>query len=107
MRTYYRGEERPDYGRIQAILIGVVGGYIIILSLIGPEDFASNFEEAKAATVEGAGRNECTSAAVSRRRKEAGAGSQLSEFDVEKQQGDAEKQQVIEEEHAEHRDNRA
>lgn len=36
LKTYYMGEERPDYGKIQAILIGVVAGYMVILMLIGP-----------------------------------------------------------------------
>ncbi|KAN0135336.1 Major facilitator superfamily domain containing protein [Lactarius tabidus] len=35
----------PDYARVQGILIGVVAVYIIFLTIIGPENHGSNFEE--------------------------------------------------------------
>jgi len=35
----------PDYARVQGILIGTVAVYIIILTIIGPENHGSNFEQ--------------------------------------------------------------
>jgi SHS family lactate transporter-like MFS transporter len=35
----------PDYARVQGILIGTVAAYIIFLTIIGPENHGSNFEE--------------------------------------------------------------
>jgi SHS family lactate transporter-like MFS transporter len=34
LRTTVNGVDRPDYGKVQGILIGVTIGYIIILCLI-------------------------------------------------------------------------
>jgi len=35
----------PDYARVQGILIGTVAAYIIFLTVIGPENHGSNFEQ--------------------------------------------------------------
>ncbi|KAK4054452.1 hypothetical protein OIV83_000946 [Microbotryomycetes sp. JL201] len=48
----------PDYGKVSAILIGVVAGCIIFLCLIGSEDHGARFESGKAAFEKGGGRDE-------------------------------------------------
>ncbi|GAA6001340.1 hypothetical protein JCM10207_006615 [Rhodosporidiobolus poonsookiae] len=48
----------PDYGKVGAILIGVVSGWLICCALLGAENHASHFEQGKAAFEEGAGRDE-------------------------------------------------
>jgi len=35
----------PDYARVQGILIGTVAVYIIVLTIIGPENHGSHFEQ--------------------------------------------------------------
>ncbi|KDR68317.1 hypothetical protein GALMADRAFT_231483 [Galerina marginata CBS 339.88] len=45
----------PDYATVQGILIGVVAAFVIIVTIIGPENHGSHFEKAKAAFEEGAG----------------------------------------------------
>ena len=37
----------PDYGKVSAILIGVVAGFIIIMTLLGREAHSSHFEKGK------------------------------------------------------------
>jgi SHS family lactate transporter-like MFS transporter len=44
----------PDYATIQGILIGVVAAFVVIVTIIGPENHGSRFENAKAAFEEGA-----------------------------------------------------
>lgn len=48
----------PDYATVQGILLGVVAGFLILCTIIGPENHGSHFEKAKAAFEEGAGEDE-------------------------------------------------
>ncbi|KAI0733477.1 MFS general substrate transporter [Irpex lacteus] len=48
----------PDYAKVQGILIGVVAAFVLIITIIGPENYGSNFEKAKTAIEEGGGRDE-------------------------------------------------
>ena len=48
----------PDYAKVQGILIGVVAAYVVVLTIIGPENHGSHFEKAKTAFEEGAGADE-------------------------------------------------
>jgi len=48
----------PNYAKVQGILIGVVAAFVLIITIIGPENHGSHFEKAKAAFEEGAGREE-------------------------------------------------
>ncbi|KAI0769936.1 MFS general substrate transporter [Fomes fomentarius] len=47
-----------DYATVQGILIGVVAAFVLIITIIGPENYGSHFEKHKAAFEEGAGRDE-------------------------------------------------
>ncbi|CDO76237.1 hypothetical protein BN946_scf184900.g1 [Trametes cinnabarina] len=47
-----------DYATVQGILIGVVAAFVLIVTIIGPENYGSHFEKSKAAFEEGAGRDE-------------------------------------------------
>lgn len=47
-----------DYATVQGILIGVVSAYLIVITILGPENHASHFENAKTAFEEGAGADE-------------------------------------------------
>ncbi|KAL8293604.1 hypothetical protein RQP46_000305 [Phenoliferia psychrophenolica] len=48
----------PDYGQVSAILIGVVSGFIIIMTILGRESHAAHFEKGKAAFEQNAGFDE-------------------------------------------------
>jgi SHS family lactate transporter-like MFS transporter len=48
----------PDYATVQGILIGVVAAYVVVLTIIGPENHGSHFEKAKTAFEEGAANDE-------------------------------------------------
>lgn len=48
----------PDYATVQGILIGVVAAYLIVITILGPENHAAHFENAKTAFEEGAGADE-------------------------------------------------
>jgi len=48
----------PDYATVQGILIGVVAAFIIIVTILGPENHGFHFEKAKTAIEEGGGRGE-------------------------------------------------
>ena len=48
----------PDYAKVQGILIGVVAAYVVILTVIGPENHGSHFENAKTAIEAGGGADE-------------------------------------------------
>ncbi|KAJ7584088.1 MFS general substrate transporter [Mycena floridula] len=50
-----------DFAKVQGIFIGVVLGYFIIVTLVGPENHGSHFERHKAAFEEGAALDEETS----------------------------------------------
>ncbi|KAI0087910.1 MFS general substrate transporter [Irpex rosettiformis] len=60
LKTTIPGKEGlvPDYAKVQGILIGVVAAFVLFITLIGPENYASNFEKAKTAIEEGGGRDE-------------------------------------------------
>ncbi|KAF5370282.1 hypothetical protein D9758_006913 [Tetrapyrgos nigripes] len=45
----------PDYGTVQGILIGVTAAFVLIVTLLGPENHGSHFERYKAAFEEGGG----------------------------------------------------
>ncbi|KAI8994237.1 carboxylic acid transporter [Trametes punicea] len=47
-----------DYATVQGILIGVVAAFVLVITIIGPENYGSHFEKSKAAFEEGAGRGE-------------------------------------------------
>ncbi|KAF9554609.1 MFS general substrate transporter [Agrocybe pediades] len=44
----------PDYATVQGILIGVVTAFVIVVTILGPENHGSHFEKHKAAFLEGA-----------------------------------------------------
>lgn len=48
----------PDYATVQGILVGVVAGFVVLCTIVGPEHHGSHFEKAKAAFEEGAGEDE-------------------------------------------------
>ncbi|PFH49486.1 hypothetical protein AMATHDRAFT_63047 [Amanita thiersii Skay4041] len=48
----------PDYATVQGIFIGVVAAYVIIVTILGPENHGSHFEKHKTAIEEGAGRDD-------------------------------------------------
>lgn len=48
----------PDYAKVQGILIGVVAAFVFVLTLIGPENHGSHFENHKTAFEEGGGRDD-------------------------------------------------
>ncbi|KAJ8076437.1 hypothetical protein PM082_000860 [Marasmius tenuissimus] len=48
----------PDYAKVQGILIGVVAAYLLVVTILGPENHGSHFEKHKAAFEEGAGNDE-------------------------------------------------
>ncbi|KAG1721757.1 major facilitator superfamily domain-containing protein [Suillus lakei] len=43
----------PDYATVQAIFIGVVAAYVVVIAIIGPENHGSHFENADAASGDG------------------------------------------------------
>ncbi|EIN13033.1 carboxylic acid transporter [Punctularia strigosozonata HHB-11173 SS5] len=51
-------KEVPDYATVQGILIGVVAAFVIIITIIGPENHGAHFEKGKTAFEEGAGNDE-------------------------------------------------
>ena len=48
----------PNYALIQAIFIGSVSAYVIVLALIGPEKHGSHFEKGKTAFQAGASKED-------------------------------------------------
>ncbi|KAK7677712.1 hypothetical protein QCA50_019264 [Cerrena zonata] len=59
-RTTIPGREGtvPDYATVQGILIGVVAAFVVLITLIGPENHGAHFERAKTAIEEGGGLGE-------------------------------------------------
>ena len=51
----------PDYALVQGVFIGIVAAYVIILTLLGPENHGSHFERAKTAFQAGASKDDVTS----------------------------------------------
>lgn len=37
MRTTVRGQDVPDYAKVQGIFLGVVAAYLIVVTIFGPE----------------------------------------------------------------------
>jgi len=48
----------PDYAKVQGILIGAVAAFVLLITIIGPENHAAQFEKAKTAFEEGGGNDE-------------------------------------------------
>ncbi|KIM49920.1 hypothetical protein M413DRAFT_408326 [Hebeloma cylindrosporum] len=48
----------PDYATVQGILIGVVAAFVVVVTIVGPENHGSHFEKAKTAFEEGAADDE-------------------------------------------------
>ncbi|KJA24395.1 hypothetical protein HYPSUDRAFT_38838 [Hypholoma sublateritium FD-334 SS-4] len=48
----------PDYAKVQGILIGVVAAFVLIVTIVGPENHGSHFEKNKIAFQEGAAAEE-------------------------------------------------
>jgi len=53
LKTTLRGVVIPDYAKVQGILIGVVAAFVLIITIIGPENHGSHFEKHRAAFDEG------------------------------------------------------
>ncbi|THU78054.1 MFS general substrate transporter, partial [Dendrothele bispora CBS 962.96] len=51
-------EPIPDYATVQGILIGVVAAYLLIVTVLGPENHGSHFEKHRAAFEEGGGEDD-------------------------------------------------
>jgi len=65
----------PDYATVQGILIGVVAAFVLIVTILGPENHGSHFEKAKTAIEEGGGRGELVEDDEKRRAGGSGSGS--------------------------------
>jgi SHS family lactate transporter-like MFS transporter len=52
----------PDYAFVQGIFIGVIAAYVIVLTLLGPENHGSHFERSKTAFQAGASKEGVNSA---------------------------------------------
>jgi SHS family lactate transporter-like MFS transporter len=37
MRTTVRGQDVPDYAKVQGIFLGVVAAYLVVVTIFGPE----------------------------------------------------------------------
>ncbi|KAL4081013.1 carboxylic acid transporter, partial [Scleroderma citrinum] len=48
----------PDYATVQGILIGVVAAYVVVVTILGPENHSSHFEKHKTAFEEGGGQDD-------------------------------------------------
>ncbi|KAG2125617.1 major facilitator superfamily domain-containing protein [Suillus cothurnatus] len=48
----------PNYATVQAIFIGVVAAFVVVITIIGPENHGSHFENHKTAFEEGGGRDD-------------------------------------------------
>lgn len=58
MRTTINGKDVPDYATVQGILIGVVAAFVVVVTIIGPENHGSHFEKHKTAFEVGGGHDE-------------------------------------------------
>jgi len=54
-------EDVPNYAQVQGIFIGVVAAYLIVMTLIGPENHGSHFERGKTAFQVGASKEDVNS----------------------------------------------
>jgi len=48
-----KGEETPNYAKVQGIFIGVIVAFTLLMTIIGPENHGSHFEKHKTAFEEG------------------------------------------------------
>ncbi|TCD70885.1 hypothetical protein EIP91_001193 [Steccherinum ochraceum] len=55
LRTTLNGKDVPDYATVQGILIGVVAAFVLVVTILGPENHSSRFENHKTAFEEGGG----------------------------------------------------
>ncbi|KAJ7148216.1 carboxylic acid transporter [Mycena filopes] len=55
LKTTIRGVVVPDYAKVQGILIGCVAAFVLVITVIGPENHGSHFEKHRAAFDEGGG----------------------------------------------------
>lgn len=55
----------PNYATVQAIFIGVVSAFVVIITIIGPENHGSHFENHKTAFEEGGGRDDAVADSAS------------------------------------------
>ena len=71
----------PNYALVQGIFIGVVAAYVLVLTLIGPENHGSHFERSKTAFQAGASKEDVNSIAEGAERSstESGAGNEKGE----------------------------
>ncbi|KAG7439633.1 MFS general substrate transporter [Guyanagaster necrorhizus] len=51
-------ENVPDYAKVQGILIGCVAAFLIVVTILGPENHGSHFEKHKTAFEEGGGEDD-------------------------------------------------
>lgn len=51
----------PNYALVQGIFIGVVAAYLIVLTLVGPENHGRHFEKGKTAFQAGASKDDVNS----------------------------------------------
>jgi len=58
LKTVIDGKVVPNYAKVQGILIGVVCAFVLLMTIIGPENHGSHFEKAKTAFEEGGGNDE-------------------------------------------------
>ncbi|KAF7791425.1 hypothetical protein EIP86_002441 [Pleurotus ostreatoroseus] len=60
LKTHLKGQTDPvpDYATVQGILIGVVAAFVLVVTIIGPENHGAHFEKHKTAFEEGGGRDE-------------------------------------------------
>jgi len=49
-----KGKLLPDYAFVQGVFIGVVAAYVVVVTILGPENHGSHFEQHKAAFQDGA-----------------------------------------------------
>ncbi|KAF5335377.1 hypothetical protein D9611_011749 [Ephemerocybe angulata] len=81
----------PDYATVQGILIGCVAAFVIFITIVGPENHGSHFEQAKTAFEEGAGRDAAVIAAAGEGGvAERERGSSVDEESVGNEKGDVE-----------------
>ncbi|KAG1901380.1 carboxylic acid transporter protein [Suillus fuscotomentosus] len=57
--------QEPNYATVQAIFIGVVSAFVVIITIIGPENHGSHFENHKTAFEEGGGRDDAVADSAS------------------------------------------
>ncbi|KAG1818558.1 carboxylic acid transporter protein [Suillus subaureus] len=50
--------QEPNYATVQAIFIGVVAAFVVVVTIVGPENHSSHFEKHKTAFEEGGGRDD-------------------------------------------------